>query len=130
MTGFPPSGEQCIESVTYADEGKCAVTLKIDAPESTAPSNYPNAGPSRICWEAASSGPFASSIASGDCEEEEAGCKFTLIWGLNIEPIGKHDPEQHYEFWHGDGSYNNGGEPIPTGDPIWAVGYNPAITFD
>lgn len=135
MTQFPPEGKQCEGPQTFVDDsaGGCSASLKITNPPSPDP-EVPGVGPSVLCWQVTGQGPFPSSIASGSCDPKEP-CTFTINVGLDIDPVGPHDEEEHYDFWHGEGEWQrlqdwlaekeedpNIPAFVPSNRPLWAIG--------
>lgn len=123
---FPPSGEQCEGPQPFGGDGPCEAALTIANPPSA--DAGPDIGRSVLCWTAATSGPWESSITPGSCDGKD-GCEFNLVLGLNIEPAGAHEECPHYDFWHGEGEWEKkqaaeaDGKPYEgTNDPKWAIG--------
>lgn len=126
MSDFPPEGWVCDKSTLYRNPGtdgnECNAELHTNSPETTTPS-MPGVGPSMLCWQVAGPGaPDPSDLTSGLCESNE-GCSMTLVMQLNIEPTDpNHTPSEHYEWWHGVGTWNDPPTPpVPSDKPTWKV---------
>lgn len=127
MSNWPPQGEQCEGPYDHSEgEGPdaCAVGISIENPPSSDPGG--GVGSSVLCWTMPSSGPFTPSISPGSCNPDSP-CEYSLTIGLNIEPTGSPDPKDHYEFWHGEGTY--GPPRVRSGSPKWAAGSNSKFDF-
>jgi hypothetical protein len=122
---FPPKGLQCNSEDTYIPSGespgrKCQAQLTMSGPPSPDP-GVPGVGPTQICWHMAGpDAPDPSELFSGDCATDD-GCSVKLVMEVRLNPTDpNHDPKEHYEFWHGKGTY---GPPLkPSKDPKWSKG--------
>ncbi len=120
---FPPEGEQFGGGDTVwipsgeKPDGKCQAQLTMVSTGGADP-GIPGVGPSEICWNPAGpTAPIPSELTSGTCNPN-SGCSAKLVMGLNIQPTDpNHDPKEHYEYWHGKGSY--GPPRVPTKKPSW-----------